>query len=458
MLTPSCQKELPDGIKNVEVSKGDKTPSPSPTPSPTPTPTPTPALKVSEPGQFGAKGGVQTITITATEAWTLSKSEGSDWLVVKKTSGTAGTTQVDVEAKENTDTKARTATITVKSEAGSQTVNVIQSGAEPVLQLNINDLSFTANAGSDSFTITSNIDWTITSSQAWCTFSSSSGSGNATVTVRVSENTSTDSWTATVTVRAGDLSHTIAVTQSGAESVDQGTRTFTANGVSFNMIRVEGGTFTMGATSEQGSDAYDDEKPAHSVTLSSYSIGETEVTQALWQAVMGSNPSHFSGSNKPVEMVSWYDCQDFISRLNALTGVNFRLPTEAEWEYAARGGNKSRGYKYAGSNTLGNVAWYWDNIPSQSSGSAGYGTQVVATKSPNELGLYDMSGNVFEWCQDWYGGYSSGSQTNPTGPTSGYARVIRGGGWSNNAWFCRVSSRGDGPTARISGIGLRLAL
>ena len=217
MLTPSCQKELPDALKNVEVSKGDKTPSPSPTPSPTPTPTPTPELKVSEPGQFGAKGGVQTITITATEAWTLSKSEGSDWLVVKKTSGTAGTTQVDVEAKENTDTKARTATISVKSEAGSQTVNVIQSGAEPVLQLNKNDLSFTANAGSDSFTITSNTDWTITSSQAWCTFSSSSGSGNATVTVRVSKNTSTDSRTATVTVEAGDLSHTIAVTQSGTD-------------------------------------------------------------------------------------------------------------------------------------------------------------------------------------------------------------------------------------------------
>ena len=451
VLTPSCHKELPDGIKNVEVSKGDKTPSPSPTPSPTPTPTPTPELNVSEPGQFGAKGGVQTITITATEAWTLSKSEGSDWLVVKKTSGAAGTTQVDVEAKENTDTKARTATITVKSESGSQTVNVVQSGAEPVLQLNKNDLSFTANAGSDSFTITSNIDWTITSSQAWCTFSSSSGSGNATVTVRVSENTSTDSRTATVTVRAGDLSHAIAVTQSGAEPVDQGTRTFTVNGVSFKMIRVDGGTFTMGATSEQGSDAADDEKPTHSVTLSSYRIGMTEVTQALWQAVMGSNPSHRIGSNRPVDWVSWDDCQNFIRRLNTLTGENFRLPTEAEWEYAARGGNKSRGYKYAGSNNIDNVAWYSDNSGSQ--------THNVATKSPNELGLYDMSGNVWEWCQDWYGSYSSGSQTNPTGPESGDGRVRRGGSWNVIAGGCRVSCRYyDVPTYRGNFMGLRLAL
>lgn len=227
-------------------------------------------------------------------------------------------------------------------------------------------------------------------------------------------------------------------------------RTFTVGGVTFKMIAVEGGTFTMGATNEQGDDAFSDEKPTHSVTLSSYSIGETEVTQALWQAVMGSNPSYFSGSNKPVEKVSWDDCQDFIRRLNALTGENFRLPTEAEWEYAARGGNKSWGYKYAGSNNIDNVAWYHDNSGSQ--------THNVATKSPNELGLYDMSGNVYEWCQDWYGSYSSGSQTNPTGSASGDYRVGRGGNWVGSARRCRVSLRDDyDPAYRSSGIGLRLA-
>ncbi len=245
------------------------------------------------------------------------------------------------------------------------------------------------------------------------------------------------------------------------------TETFTVNGVTFKMVAVEGGTFTMGATAEQGSDAYSWEKPAHQVTLTTpYCIGETEVTQALWLAVMGSNPSYFTPSNgyaenlqRPVEWVSWNDCQTFISRLNELTGKTFRLPTEAEWEFAARGGNKSQGYKYAGSNNINEVAWYWDNIPSQSSGTTGYGTQTVATRMPNELGLYDMSGNVYEWCQDFYGSYSSGAQTNPIGPASGSDRVVRGGTWGNYAGYCRVSGRGSsGPTDRLDILGLRLAL
>ena len=230
-----------------------------------------------------------------------------------------------------------------------------------------------------------------------------------------------------------------------------GNETITVNGVSFTMIKVEGGTFRMGATSEQGGDAYDDEKPVHSVTLSDYYIGETEVTQELWEAVMGSNPSYFKGSQKPVESVSWYDCKEFITKLNKLTGKNFRLPTEAEWEYAARGGNKSKGYKYSGSNTIDNVTWY--------SGNSGSATHNVKTKSPNELGIYDMSGNVYEWCEDWKGGYSSGSQTNPTGPSSGFNRVGRGGSWSGNARYCRVSYRNYYfPDYRFSNLGLRLCL
>jgi len=227
---------------------------------------------------------------------------------------------------------------------------------------------------------------------------------------------------------------------------------FEVGGVSFTMVAVEGGTFTMGTTAEQGSDAWDDEKPAHQVTLSGYSIGQTEVTQELWQAVMGSNPSSFTGDlQRPVETVSWDDCQTFISKLNQLTGKNFRLPTEAEWEYAARGGNRTRGFKYAGSNNLDDVAWYDSN-----SGSA---THPVATKAPNELGLYDMSGNVYEWCQDWWGSYSSGAQTNPTGPASGSFRVSRGGSWFYLARRCRVSNRYYGtPSDSGSRLGLRLAL
>ena len=230
-----------------------------------------------------------------------------------------------------------------------------------------------------------------------------------------------------------------------------GNLTFTVNGVSLTMVAVPGGTFTMGATSEQGSDAFDGEKPAHSVTLRSFYIGQTEVTQELWQAVLGNNPSYKKGAKLPVERVSWDDCQEFIRKLNQMTGKNFRLPTEAEWEYAARGGNRSRGYKYSGSNNIGDVAWYGDKI--------GSSTHEVATKRANELGLYDMSGNVWEWCSDWYGSYSSSAQTNPTGPSSGSLRVFRGGGWGDFAGFCRVSGRNRrSPGDRGNGVGLRLAL
>ena len=201
------------------------------------------------------------------------------------------------------------------------------------------------------------------------------------------------------------------------------------------MVWVSGGTFTMGATSEQGSDAWDDEKPAHSVTLSGYYIGKYEVTQAQWKAVMGNNPSSFKGDNLPVESVSWNEVQEFIKKLNQMTGKSYRLPTEAEWEYAARGGNNSRGYKYSGSNNIGSVAWYYDN-----SGST---THPVGSKSPNELGIYDMSGNVREWCQDRWASnyYSSSPQRNPQGSASGSDRVLRGGCWDNDARNCRVSCR-----------------
>lgn len=226
--------------------------------------------------------------------------------------------------------------------------------------------------------------------------------------------------------------------------------TLTVNGIKYNMVWVDGGTFRMGATSEQGSEI-SDEKPVHSVTLSGYYIGKTEVTQALWQAVMGSNPSYFEGDDLPVEQVSWDDCQEFIRKLNSLTGQNFRLPTEAEWEFACRGGNNSRGYKYSGSNYIDNVAWY--------DGNSGDKTHPVATKSPNELGIYDMSGNVWEWCADWYGDYSSGRQTNPKGTYGGSDRVFRGGGWHGRAGCCRSSYRlGYCPTFRIYSLGLRLAL
>ena len=197
--------------------------------------------------------------------------------------------------------------------------------------------------------------------------------------------------------------------------------TITVNGVSFNMVKVEGGTFTMGDY---------EEFPPHMVTLSDdYLIGETEVTQELWETVMGTNPSTHIGANLPVTNVSWNDCQKFIKKLNQLTDRHFRLPTEAEWEYAARGGNMSKGYMYAGSNTLNDVA----NDLSQ--------TCPVKQKKPNELGLYDMSGNVYEWCQDYYNVYSSQPQINPQGPTNGSSRVIRGGSCHTNDLSHTISFR-----------------
>lgn len=227
---------------------------------------------------------------------------------------------------------------------------------------------------------------------------------------------------------------------------------FEVEGVKFKMVKVEGGTFTMGATKEQGSDAWDDEKPAHQVTLSDYYIGETQVTQVLWKALMGNNPSRFKGDdNLPVERVSWDDAQVFVEKLKGKTGKVFRLPTEAEWEYAARGGEKSKGYKYSGSDNIDRVAWYGNNSRAR--------THVVKRKMANELGLYDMSGNVWEWCQDIYDNYGSNAQTDPKVDTSGASYVSRGGGWDCTERFCRVSCRDFSPSAwRKRNLGFRLVM
>ena len=240
-------------------------------------------------------------------------------------------------------------------------------------------------------------------------------------------------------------------------------KTFKVNGVSFDMIAVEGGSFSMGATSEQVADANNNEYPAHPVTLSSFYIGKTEVTQALWEAVMGINPSYHKGEKLPVEQVSWDDCQTFISKLNQLTGQTFSLPTEAQWEFAARGGNLSQGYKFSGSNTLSEVGWYSDNDEGVEGDDDPYfgGPHPVGTKQANELGIYDMSGNVSEWCSDIFSDtyYSKSEYWNPTGPSEGDARVVRDGSYWNFAEYCRVSRRSGGtPSNSTSILGLRLCL
>lgn len=224
-------------------------------------------------------------------------------------------------------------------------------------------------------------------------------------------------------------------------------------GVELRMVYVKGGTFRMGATEEQGEDdPWEAEYPVHQVTLSNYYMAAYPVTQGLWEAVMGENPSNFKyGDNYPVESVSWDDAQEFIVKLNKLTGKTYALPTEAQWEYAARGGEKSKGYKYSGSNDIDEVAWYDDN----SNGS----THTVGEKKPNELGIYDMSGNVYEWCRDWGDGYSDKAQVDPVGPEDGPGRGIRGGSCYDDTGSCRVSYRINYDLGnRSSNIGFRLVL
>ena len=199
------------------------------------------------------------------------------------------------------------------------------------------------------------------------------------------------------------------------------------------MVFVEGGTFWMGCTDEQGRDCRSTERPLHSVTVSSFNIGKYVITQKQWKIIMGTDPSQKKGDNNPVDNISWEEAQEFINKLNKATGKQYRLPTEAEWEFAARGGVNSKGYKYSGSNSLNSVAW----ISSKNKVRTG----PVGKRQPNELGIYDMSGNVWEWCNDWFDSYNSNTQTNPLGPTTGTKRVIRGGRWNSAAQDCRVSSR-----------------
>ena len=227
--------------------------------------------------------------------------------------------------------------------------------------------------------------------------------------------------------------------------------TFMVGGVSLCLKYVEGGTFMMGATDEQREYAEKEEFPAHTVTLHDYYIGETEVTQELWEEVMGYNPANTIGASLPIENVSWNDCIDFIRELNRQTGKTFRLPTEAEWEYAARGGVSSCQYLYSGSDIAEEVGWIKSNC--------GGRTHPVGTRNPNELGIYDMTGNVCEWCQDWMSDYSSTSLVNPTGPRNGTARVGRGGGWCNSSARNRVSTRFAGKTTyRDYNLGFRIAM
>ena len=275
------------------------------------------------------------------------------------------------------------------------------------------------------------------------------------VTVAVSNANDVMQYNVSTSSTSSSQSATTSSGFSSTSSVSSGSNEISIpvkNGITIDMVKVEAGTFMMGATPEM-KNSWTEERPIHQVTLTNdYYIGKYEVTQSLWCALMDNNPSYFKGDNLPVEQVSWDDCQKFINKLNDITGRKFRLPTEAEWEYAARGGKKSRGYQYSGSNKISDVAWYSSNSEHK--------TQPVGLKLANELGLYDMSGNVDEWCFDRFGFYSALSQTNPLGADDGICRVYRGGSWEQTAGFCRSSDRSNYGTSknRIYNLGFRLAL
>ena len=252
-------------------------------------------------------------------------------------------------------------------------------------------------------------------------------------------------WKATEKSVEANVRKAVTITEAG-----DGRTVYTIDSVRFTMVTVDGGSFIMGNSKGRRINPWDDEKPPHQVTLQTFAIGETEVTQALWQAVMDYNPASNRGDSLPVESVTWDECQEFVRRLSKMTGQRFRLPTEAEWEYAARGGQRSGGYEYSGSDELSEVAWWSEN--------SGMRLHPVGTLHPNELGLYDMSGNVWEWCQDWKGRYSDAAQTDPTGAGKGTARVCRGGSCYNAALYCRVAFRSSGDmTYRGVHLGLRIA-
>ena len=328
---------------------------------------------------------------------------------------------------------------------------------------------FDSNSDNKTLTLTCTESWTasvdqwpeVNGASSWCTVTPAYGTNGRSLTISVEANTSNTSRVARVNIlgiTSGNHLY-VTVTQKAKPQTPPDTdkeKTFTVNGVSFKMIRVEAGSFSMGSSN------FEDEKWAHTVTLTKdYYVAETEVTQELWEAFKKNNSQVKRGNQYPVNNVSWNDCDDFINLLNKATGQTFRMPTEAEWEYAARGGKKSKGYTFAGSNTCQDVAWYGANSYDVGTTHDDYGMHPVKSKQPNELGLYDMSGNVKEWCADWYdkSGYGAQSKTDPTGPDTGTGRVLRGGSWSAQESYCRTSKRdSSSPTKSNSGNGLRLVL
>ena len=395
--------------------------------------------------EIGCVGGTQQVDIGSTSGWKVVVPSNCTWVKSDRYEGEGGHRQwIKLTISKNNTESTRKATVTISNRGQSRDIAITQSA----LSFDVTPESI--DVGKDKTTkdinINSNISWYAKTSDSWISLSKSSGNaGSSKITVTIAKNTTGDTRTGHIEIYNNDqnVSKKVVIAQN-VNNTTSSTYTETVKGLNLNMIFVEGGTFAMGSTGGSS-----DESPVHNVTLYSYHITETEITQAQWRAIMGTNPSDYTGDNRPVENVSWNEAQMFCVKLSELTGKRYVLPTEAQWEYAARGGNKSNGYTYSGSNTIRDIAVYYDN--------SGSGHSNVKSKMPNELGIYDMTGNVWEWCSDWYGDYSWSSQTNPQGPTSGSYRVVRGGSWIDHSSYCRVADRNNyNPSFRGNYCGFRV--
>lgn len=384
--------------------------------------------------EFSPNGGEQIIEILSMSDWNCEYD--TEWLLVRQQ---ADKIRVIAESNPLSESRSCIIKLTIEGSVISEII-ITQSGVE----LNIEDklLSIESRGDTLSIPVNSNTQWTFDSQINWCEVNKDENN----LLIIIKRNYIMDERNGIISVNAGEVSFDITITQSGCQWFE-----------SFEMIDVKGGTFYMGAQKDNPAEtnydalAYQIESPVHQVSISSYAIGKFEVTQAQWNAAMGNNPSNIQGENLPVENVTWEEVQAFISILNEKSGLNYRLPTETEWEFAAKGGDKSDKFDYSGNSVLSACGWYYSNSEAT--------THEVGSKNPNELGIYDMSGNVREWCNDWFGYYSSSMEDNPQGAYDGNMKVNRGGSWTTPAVNCRNTYRHtDYPYEKALDLGFRLVL
>lgn len=383
---------------------------------------------------FDVEGGEQVVGIETDGNYDCQYSE--NWILVRQS---VDKMRVIVDANNTMSTREAYLSMTCNGEARQQ-IHILQDCIQ--FSTDAEEYNVQAQSGELTIPITANIKYSVDNENDWFEVAVTEMG----LEVGYARNYKMQSRSGTITLHIGETDKNIVINQEACAWYE-----------SFEMVNIEGGTFYMGAqktdanSNNYDTNAYVIESPVHQVQIDDFSIGKFEVTQEQWEAAMGYNPSTIVGKAMPVDSVSWEDVQIFIETLNLASGLNYRLPTEAEWEFAARGGNLSKGYLYSGYSVIGACAWYYSNSEST--------THDIGTKEANELGIYDMTGNVREWCNDWFDYYDSNLATNPQGPSSGSMKVNRGGSWTTPSVNCRNSYRHtDYPNEAAQDLGFRLVL